>query len=32
MELFLESPAAAEILRKAKEQSEAQRKATIPAF
>lgn len=32
LELFLESPAAAEILRKAKEQSEAQRKATIPAF
>lgn len=32
MKLSLESPAATEILRKAKEQSETERKAVIPVF
>lgn len=32
LELFLESPAAAEILKNAKENVEAQRKAAIPSF
>jgi hypothetical protein len=32
MELFLESPAATEILRKARENADAERKAAIPNF